>query len=110
MCFDRANNRPRVWFRDLFRSDQLFHLPESLATTRFRLHGELKDVEVEARAHQRMGEISLRFVFVLMFFKTKGNGWKMNWMKVTLLDEPKREFILCDKQLQLPQNMTTKKS
>jgi hypothetical protein len=86
------SSRPRVWFRDLLFPDQLFHRPESLAETRFRLHGQLKDVEVEAKAHQR-----------------QGNGWKLTFMKVTILDDTRKEFVVFDKKLMLPENMGARK-
>ena len=90
--FNQNSHRPRVWFREWMNSDQMFHAPESLAATSFRLRGQLKDVKVEARAHQR-----------------QGNAWNMVYMKVTILDpDAPKEFVVFNKETLLPLNMTAK--
>lgn len=93
--------RPRTWFRELGawvmgRDQPLYHESELVGVSKYRMRGEMRDAVVEARAHQRAA-----------------NEWQLVWLKMSVPQEggmAPKEFVIIDRRLKLPDNMTRRLS
>ena len=68
--------RPRIWFRRLVADEELRHGHEYEGFTAFRLHGELRDVTVTARAQMR-----------------EPQQWQLYQLRVEVDDGPSFEIV-----------------